>query len=203
MSDGTAEAGNGRRPSLKTFIIIAVVVIAIISATLFFYHFNGDSLDFSNREILTVPTNSMDGEPRDYPISTIPKDSIIMVHLLSDEQKKDLVKGDVITFRQDGIEKVHRMITDIGPDGTLTTQGDANPTPDAPITLDDVDGKVVGVAPNVGKVVSAIRDFTLDSPILMIIGIILLIILIYSVIEIIGIMREKPTDDDGKSPPNQ
>lgn len=203
MSDGTAEAGKKRRPPLKTFIIIAVVVIALVTTTLFFYHFNGDSLDFSNRTILTVPTGSMDGEPQDYPISTIPKDSIIMVHLLSDEQKKDLVKGDVITFRQDGKEKVHRMITDIGPDGTLTTQGDANPTPDPQITLDDVDGKVVGVAPNVGKAVSAIRDFTLNSPILMIIGIILLIILIYSVIEIIGIMREKPTDDDDKNPPNQ
>lgn len=203
MSDGTAEAGKKRRPPLKTFIIIAVVVIALVTTTLFFYHFNGDSLDFSNRTILTVPTGSMDGEPQDYPISTIPKDSIIMVHLLSDEQKKDLVKGDVITFRQDGIEKVHRIITDIGPDGTLTTQGDANPTPDAQITLDDVDGKVVGVAPNVGKAVSAIRDFTLNSPILMIIGIILLIILVYSVIEIIGIMREKPTDDDDKNPPNQ
>ena len=203
MSDGTAEAGKKRRPPLRTFIIIAVVVTALVTTTLFFYHFNGDSLDFSNRTILTVPTGSMDGEPQDYPISTIPKDSIIMVHLLSDEQKKDLVKGDVITFRQDGIEKVHRMITDSGPDGTLTTQGDANPTPDPQITLDDVDGKVVGVAPNVGKAVSAIRDFTLDSPILMIIGIILLIILIYSVIEIIGIMREKPTDDDDKNPPNQ
>ena len=203
MSDGTAEAGKERRPPLKTIIIIAVVVIALFTTALFFYHFNGDSLDFSNRTIVTVPTSSMDGEPQDYPITTIPKDSIIMVHLLSDEQKKDLVKGDVITFRQDGIEKVHRMITDIGPDGTLTTQGDANPTPDPQITLDDVDGKVVGVAPNVGKAVSAIRDFTLDSPVLMIIGIILLIILIYSVIEIIGIMREKPTDDDDKNPPDQ
>ena len=202
MPDDAVQENKSRFP-LKVCIIIAVILILVIPTTIFFYHFNGDSLDFSNREILTVPTNSMDGEPRDYPISTIPKDSIIMVHLLSDEQKKDLVKGDVITFRQGGIEKVHRIITDIGPDGTLTTQGDANPTPDPQITLDDVDGKVVGVAPTVGKVVSAIRDFTSDSPILIIIGIILLIILVYSIIEIIGIVKEKPTDDDGKSPPNQ
>ena len=202
MPDDAVQENKSRFP-LKVCIIIAVILILVIPTTIFFYHFNGDSLDFSNREILTVPTNSMDGEPRDYPISTIPKDSIIMVHLLSDEQKKDLVKGDVITFRQGGIEKVHRIITDIGPDGTLTTQGDANPTPDPQITLDDVDGKVVGVAPTVGKAVSAIRDFTLDSPILIIIGIILLIILIYSIIEIIGIVKEKPTDDDGKSPPDQ
>ena len=201
MPDDAVQENKSRFP-LKVCIIIAVILILVIPTTIFFYHFNGDSLDFSNREILTVPTNSMDGEPRDYSISTIPKDSIIMVHLLSDEQKKDLVKGDVITFRQGGIEKVHRIITDIGPDGTLTTQGDANPTPDPQITLDDVDGKVVGVAPTVGKAVSAIRDFTLDSPILIIIGIILLIILIYSIIEIIGIVKEKPTDEDS-DPPNQ
>ena len=187
---------------LKIVISFAIILIIIVTVTVFFYHFNGDSLDFSNREILTVPTNSMDGEPQDYPIPTIPEDSLIMVHLLSDDEKKDLKVGDVVTFHQGGIDKVHRII-EIRDNGTLVTKGDNNQSADAPITYGDVFGKVVGVAPTVGKVVSAIRDFTLDSPILIIIGIILLIILIYSIIEIIGIVKEKPTDDDGKSPPNQ
>lgn len=193
MSDGTAIARKERNFPLKTVIVAAIVIVVLISTTVFFYHFNGDSLDFSNREILTVPTDSMQGEPQDWPISTIPKDSIIMVHLLSDGEKKDLARGDVITFRQGGIEKVHRIV-EIDPDGTLTTQGDNNSGKDPPITLNDVHGKVIGVAPTVGKAVSAVKDFTMNSPILIIMGIILLIILIYSVIEIIRIVRKK--DDE-------
>ncbi len=202
MSDGTAEAGKERRPPLKTIIIIAVVVIALFTTALFFYHFNGDSLDFSNREILTVPTNSMDGEPQDYPIPTIPEDSLIMVHILSDDEKKDLKVGDVVTFHQGGIDKVHRII-EIRDNGTLVTKGDNNQSADAPITYGDVFGKVVGVSVNVGKVVSGIRTFVGSSHILIIIGAVLAIIMIATIIEIIGIVKEKPTDDDGKSPPDQ
>ncbi len=194
MSDGTTEVAKGRRLPLRTFVIVAVVVIGLVTTTLFFYHFNGDSLDFSNREILTVPTNSMEGEPQDYPISTIPEDSIIMVHDLSEEQKNSLTEGDVITFHQDGIYKVHRIISIPG-DGTLVTKGDANQSNDAPIKISDVNGKVVGVAPNVGKAVSFVRDASVGSPLLIIIGIVLLIIMIYSVIEIIGIIRNKDQDN--------
>lgn len=202
MSDGTAIARKERNFPLKTVIVAAIVIVVLISTTVFFYHFNGDSLDFSNREILTVPTNSMEGESQDYPIPTIPEDSLIMVHLLSDDEKKDLKVGDVVTFHQGGIDKVHRII-EIRDNGTLVTKGDNNQSADAPITYGDVFGKVVGVSVNVGKVVSGIRTFVNSSPILIIIGIVLLIIMIATIIEIIGIVKEKPTDDDGKSPPNQ
>ena len=179
-----------------SLIIISVLVIIALAAAagviVFFYHFNGDSFDFSDTEILTVPTGSMDGEPQDYPISTIPKHSLIMVHLLDDEGKKDLKVGDVITFHQDGLKKVHRIISIPG-DGTLVTKGDANQGPDAAITYDDVLGKVVGVAPTVGKVVSEAKDL-IKSPILIVIGILLLIIMIVTIREIIGIIREKPDE---------
>ena len=189
MSEVDAEGRKGR-PILRICIISAVVLIVLISTTVFFYNFNGKSLDFSDSEILVIPTGSMDGEPQDYHISTIPVDSIIMVHHLSQEQKENLEIGDVITFHQDGIYKVHRIVQ-VNDDGTLVTKGDANQFPDPAIQLSDVTGKVVGVAPNVGKVVSFLRDITFGSPILLFIGIALLILLVYSIIELVRIVRDK------------
>ena len=116
-----------------------------------------------------------------------------MARGLSAEQKTELKVGDVITFHQDGIHKVHRII-EID-DGTIITKGDANQSPDAAIGLSDVDGKVVGVAPNVGKAVSFVRDLSSESPLLMIIGIALIIIMIYSIIEIIGIIRSRDREE--------
>ena len=180
---------------LKIVILAAVILIALASIAIFFYNFNGQSLDFSDSKILVVPTDSMDGESQPYDISTIPKDSIIMVHSLSEDQKKDLIEGDVITFRQGGIEKVHRII-EIETDGTPVTKGDANQSPDPAIAPEDIDGKVVGVAPTVGKIVSSVRDFTSDSPVLIIIGVALIIIMIYSIVEIIKIVRNKDEENE-------
>ena len=178
------------RLPLEIIIVAGIVLISLISTTVFFFHFNGDSLNFAGSNILVVPTGSMDGEPKPFDIPTIPEDSIIMVHSLSDGQKNDLAVGDVITFHQDRIEKVHRII-EVKTDGTLVTKGDANQSPDPAITLEEVDGKVVGVAPTVGKIVSSVRDFTLNSPILMIIGAALIIIMVYSMIEVARIVRTK------------
>ena len=182
--------GKGR---LKVIIIAAIILIMLTSAAVFFYNFNGKSLDFSDRQILVIPTGSMDGESQPYSISTIPEDSIIMVHTLSDGQKSDLAVGDVITFHQNGIHKVHRII-EID-NGTIITKGDANKSPDAAVGLSDVDGKVVGVAPNVGKAVSFVRDLSSGSPLLIIIGIALIIIMIYSIIEVIGIIRNRDREE--------
>lgn len=190
MTDETAEDAKRWRPRLGTCIIAAVLVMALISTTVFFFHLNGDSMDFSDTELLVIPTGSMDGDPQDRAIKTIPEDSIIMVHDLSEEQKNSLTEGDVITFHQNGIYKVHRIVK-INDDGTLVTKGDANQSNDAPIKISDVNGKVVGVAPNVGKAASFVRDASVGSPLLIIIGIVLLIIMIYSIVEIIGIIRNQ------------
>jgi len=187
------EDGKGRLP-LKNIVVAAVILLVLSSVVIFFYHFNGDSFDFSDSEILIVPTGSMDGEPQDYPIKTIPEDSLIMVYSLSDEQKADLKVGDVITFHQDNKYKVHRIIEIDGE--KIITKGDANPSPDAPIKMGDIDGKVVGVAPNVGKVVNFIRNAFSNSPLFMILGAVIIVVMIYSIIEVIQIMRGKEEKEE-------
>ena len=191
------EEPDKKKIILKEVIITSIVLIILISTTLFFYNINGDSFDFSDSELYIVPTGSMDGGPTDYPISTVPKDSMVMVHRLSDEQKEELVVGDVITFHQDRLLKVHRIVR-INDDGTFVTKGDANSSEDAPITSSDITGKVVGVSVYVGKAVNWARDIFYKSPVFILLGIMLIIAIIFSVIEIVKIMNEKPEDQEGE-----
>ena len=192
-NDGT-ESKNNIRSIIKIAIPITITAVLFVSTLLFFFNLNGGSLDFSDSEMLVVPTGSMDGEPQNqYSIPTIPKDSIIMIHDLSDDQKKDLAVGDVVTFYQGGIYKVHRIVEIDG--DKITTKGDANQSADLPITFEDIDGKVVGVAPLVGKVVSFIKGAVTGSPLLLFIGLVILVVMIYSIIEVVGILRNKEEEE--------
>ena len=181
------------RPITVVKIVIAVAII--ISTCAYFYNLNGKSLDFSSSELMVVPSDSMDAGAKDFEIPTIPEDSLIMVHRLSADEKYELKYGDVITFNQDGMVKVHRIIS-ILPSGMIITKGDANITPDLPITYDDITGKVVGVSPIVGKTVSAAKDLMDNNPALFIVGIILVIAIIFSIVELIIILKRRPDDKD-------
>ena len=96
MSGGMREKED--RPIVRIAIYVIVIMVLFIIVSTFFYHLNDDSNDYSRSELLIVPTGSMDGGPTDYEISTIPKDSMIMSHFLTDEEKDELKVGDVITF---------------------------------------------------------------------------------------------------------
>ena len=56
------------------------------------------------------------------------------------------VVGEIIAFRQEGRLVIHRLM-EVDAQGRLICRGDANPRPDAPVTLDDVAGRVVEVQP--------------------------------------------------------
>ena len=66
--------------------------------------------------------------------------------------------GDVVVFASGSSLVVHRIMELDG--NTVITQGDANNTPDDPITLRDIKGKVVFDVPYVGVVV----DFVKSTP---------------------------------------
>lgn len=189
---GNGEDGKrtGKSPFIRMISII-LAVSAIASVALFFYDLNGDSMDFSDREIRQVVTDSMDGEPTEYEISTIPVDSLVMVHRLSPDRIKDLKVGDVIAFHQDGIMKTHRVVS-IDPDAErIVTKGDSNSSNDAEIGFSDVHGKVTGVSPAVGKVIGTVKGMFQSMWVVLAIVIIVLITMIFAIIEIIGIIREE------------
>lgn len=68
--------------------------------------------------------------------------------------------GDVITFYQEGVTIVHRVI-EVHHDGgqiILITQGDANDSPDPPVFSEYYKGKVVFTIPKIGWISIAVRN---------------------------------------------
>lgn len=76
---------------------------------------------------------------------TLPTGSRILIH-----EEPHYEAGEIITFYADDREVVTHRLMSIASDGSFTTKGDANPTPDVwndPVTSDDVIGKVVYMTP--------------------------------------------------------
>ncbi len=185
------------RPVVRIVLGVIIVSLLVLPVASFFYHLNGDSGDYSNSELLIVPTDSMDAGPTEYEISTIPKDSIIMVHILTDAEKHELKVGDVITFYQDGIYKVHRIVIISG--DTIIAEGDASSSADPPILIEEVKGKVVGVSTIIGDLVSAVWRMVRNPALLLSIGAILIVIMLYYTFVVLHILREEEISENIKS----
>ena len=63
--------------------------------------------------------------------------------------------GDIVVYQEGKTLVVHRLIEIDGE--TVRTQGDANDTPDAPVGIASVRGRVTGRIPGVGIIVKAIK----------------------------------------------
>ena len=63
--------------------------------------------------------------------------------------------GDVVVYQAGRIAVVHRIIAIDG--DTITTQGDANNTPDDPISLSVVKGRVLVAIPIIGHLINLIK----------------------------------------------
>lgn len=154
--------------SRRAVVASLVVAVAVVSSVLYIWDCNGNSLDFSDTDMMIVISGSMDGEPREqYEIETIPVESMIFIRdVPSDPAEADsfyasLRVGDVLTFdyrhpvSQEEMVVTHRIV-DISVSGgmyTFTLQGDTiadDPTNGSVqvVTSDsgDVIGKVVGVS---------------------------------------------------------
>ena len=176
---------------VKTAITAVIVVALVVFSVYTMYDLNGRSFDFSDSEMRWIVTGSMDADPQPYEIKTIPINSIVMIrHLSQEEVADDLEVGDVIAYRSGGIIITHRIISIDQEHRTLTTQGDANPAPDAPVPYTSVVGKIVGVNHWMGIVVHILRDYTL-SVVLATIGVVSGIVAVKSSLQIIREEREE------------
>lgn len=80
-------------------------------------------------------------------------------------------ENEIAVYQSGNILVVHRIL-EIA-DSMVTTKGDANNTPDAPIELSAVKGKVVGVIPGVGGIVKILKTPTATA--IMLVGAVLLL----------------------------
>lgn len=148
--------------SKKAIVASVFAVLLLVCCIGYVIHLNGNTVDFSDTELMVVVSGSMDGEPRDYEISTIPVSSLIFIHKVSDQSDYASYKiGDVLTFNyvhpvsKESMVVTHRIIDIKENSGvyTYTLKGDSiadDPTNGSVqiVTSDsgDIVGKTVGVS---------------------------------------------------------
>ena len=164
--------------SRSTLATLAILIVLVVCLTGYAAHLNGGSLDFSDTEAKIVVSGSMDGEPRDYDIRTIPTGSLIMIHQVPSDPSdfySSLKVGDVLTFdyihpvSQESMVVTHRIIAIDESSGayTYTLKGDSiadDPTNGSVQVIasdsGDVIGKVVGVSHWLGVLAVFVSTWT-------------------------------------------
>lgn len=86
-------------------------------------------------------------------------------------EKPLYAENEIAVYQSGNILVVHRIL-EIA-DGMVTTKGDANNAPDAPVELSAVKGKVVGVIPGVGSIVKILKTPAVTA--IMLVGAVLLL----------------------------
>ncbi len=160
-SENSTRSGweSGRRHFSISLIIVPCVIAAVaISSAFVFYDLNGDSFSLSDRQMLLIVTDSMDGDVDEYPIKSFPADTLVMIHHLSDEEKTQIEVGDVLSFRQGNILNHHRVVDVSGIEsGYVTTKGD-NATSTETVMLSDINGEVIGTNHWLGAVTAFVKE---------------------------------------------
>ena len=148
-----------RKIGLKAMIIVAVALVLSALTVYTFYNMNGHSLDVTNREVRLIVTNSMEGEPKgEYDVPTIQKDSLVMVKILSDDEKANIKEGDVIQFWQSGILNHHRVI-EVKADGVVTHGDNAKEGVNETVPFSDVRGEVQGSDHTAGVIFAFVKNY--------------------------------------------
>ena len=148
---------NENKSKILACVTVGAIVVLMGAGIYSLYRFNGDSLDLRDREVRLIVSGSMDGEPTEYTISTIPIDSLIIIQRLDQSELDTIAVGDVIAYDRNGAMIVHRVI-DVRDDGSFITKGDANSSVDPIVYPEKVIGKVLGVSEISGKIVTLAKD---------------------------------------------
>ncbi|MBQ8403330.1 MAG: signal peptidase I [Clostridia bacterium] len=147
----------------KKWFILRIVLIIVISVVLGtgIYSWNAKTMGGNNLPmpfgvgVAVVISGSMEPE--------LAVNDVIIV-----TEAKEYAVGDVVVFQDEYSLVVHRIISADGE--KIVTQGDANNTPDAPITKKDIKGKVCAKIPRVGAAVDFLKSFPGTMMVLLLAG---------------------------------
>ena len=142
----------------KTVVVLAVALVLAVLSVSAFYTANGNSLDVKDREVRLIVTDSMDGERMPYSVPTIPKDSLVVVRLISDDEKSELKEGDVVQFRYGSVLNHHRVVSNNVEEGYVITHGD-NTDSNEKVYYSAIRGEVMGANHAAGEVVTFVKDY--------------------------------------------
>lgn len=133
---------------LKSALRVALLILVSLVLGVNLYTWNARSLLGNSLPMpfgygaAVVLTGSM--EP------TIMQDDLILV-----AQQETYEPDDIVVYQSGPMIVCHRILSI--EDETVTTQGDANNAPDAPIRLETIKGEVVGVLPGFGAVARLLK----------------------------------------------
>jgi len=140
----------------KLWMPLIVLVLIVVSGYTI-YDLNGHSFDPSDRQILLIVTDSMDGDVHEYEIDSFPKNTLIAIQKMDSSKLIETVQiGDVIQFNQGGYLNHHRVKSIHLDDGYIETQGDNAPLPES-VPLDRIYGKVVGTNHILGETMAFVQ----------------------------------------------
>ena len=142
----------------KTIVVLVVALVLAVLSVSAFYTANGNSLDVRDREVRLIVTDSMDGERMPYSVPTIPKDSLVVVRLISDDEKAELKEGDVVQFRYGSVLNHHRVVSNNVEEGYVITHGD-NTDSNETVYYSAIRGEVMGANHAAGEVVTFVKDY--------------------------------------------
>ena len=142
----------------KTVVVLAVALVLAVLSVSVFYTANGNSLDVRDREVRLIVTDSMDGERMPYSVPTIPKDSLVVVRLISDDEKAELKEGDVVQFRYGSVLNHHRVVSNNVEEGYVITHGD-NTDSNETVYYSAIRGEVIGSDHAVGVIVTFVKQY--------------------------------------------
>jgi signal peptidase I len=157
MSEKTKKIINIVVDVVVAVVLVFVLILAISAITSKAKGYDGYTEIFG-KAYVAVASDSMEGENED----SFSKGDLIVVKLLSDDEKKHLEVGQVITFRTNQITNddtyvlnSHRIIeATASGDGCVysyTTQGDNNASSDrSPVNYSDIVGVYSGKASSIG-----------------------------------------------------
>lgn len=182
----TAEAATSKKGKVWNIIMIVLCILLIpvivINVTLVIKSMTAEGLpDIFGYAALSVTSPSMDGDKED----SFPQGSLIIVKILSDEDKQNLVENDVVTYiDSDGAYVTHRIIGISTSDGEITyvrTKGDANDSDDGLKSIDNVVALVVTHINGLGNFAMFLQE---PYGMLVIIGVPVLIVVLAYVISV-------------------
>ena len=134
--------------------LIACACFLLISACVV-YDLNGSSMDFSNRQIVLVVSDSMDGEEDRYDVNSFPANTLVMIEHVPDSEVRFLRVGQILSY-YDGSTLIHHRIIQVN-DDSFYVKGDNGHSTDK-VMFSDVNGVVVGTNSWIGGILSWLSD---------------------------------------------
>jgi len=156
-----------------------IIILALFTA----YDLNGQSFDFSDKHLVLVVSDSMDGDVVEYDINSFPAYSLVMVENLSPYERQFLRIGDVVSYYDNGTQVIHRVVQ-IN-DGNVYVHGDNNHSTEI-VKLEDINGRAIGTSSLLGHALALVSGNFIAFLVVMFV--------ISAAIVIYGVYRSEPKE---------